>query len=292
MTRPLRLEFPGALYHVTSRGDRKGRIFLDDSDYLGWQTMLGLVCERFNFSLHSFCQMPNHYHLMVETPDANLKLGMRQLNGIFAQYFNRRHGLVGHVFQGRYKAILVQKESYLLELARYIALNPVRAGLVADPDAWRWSSHRLMQQAAPAWLCQDFLLAKFAGERDQAMDLYRRFVLAGIGGSNPLTQTCHQLVLGDELFVARHRAQTPTQGLASVARPQRRLAAKSLEEYAAHYPERHAAMVAAYLSTAFTMAQIAAHFRVSPRTVNRAINAAHKKDTDQATAQSVSDCRT
>ena len=124
MTRPLRLEFPGALYHVTSRGDRCGIIFRDDRDREAWLEVLRTVCMRCHFVVHVYCQMTNHYHLMIETVEGNLSQGMRQLNGIYTQQFNRRHGLVGHVLQGRYKAILVQKEANLLELARYIVLNP------------------------------------------------------------------------------------------------------------------------------------------------------------------------
>jgi putative transposase len=105
MTRPLRLEFAGALYHVTARGDRKDVIFRTDSDRLAWLNMLAKVCERFHFVVHSYCQMNNHYHLMIETVEGDLARGMRQLNGAYSQYFNRRHDLVGHVFQGRYKAI-------------------------------------------------------------------------------------------------------------------------------------------------------------------------------------------
>ena len=142
MTRPLRLEFPGALYHVTSRGNRRNLIYLDDGDRNAWLRVLGKVCERHRFVIHSFCQMTNHYHLLVETVEPNLSTGMRQLNGLYSQYFNWRHSLVGHLFQGRYKAILVQKESYLVELARYIVLNPLRARVVSSLDDWQWSSHR------------------------------------------------------------------------------------------------------------------------------------------------------
>jgi putative transposase len=116
MTRPLRLEFAGALYHVTSRGDRKNLIFRDDLDRLAWLSMLAKVCKRLNFVVHSFCQMSNHYHLLIETIDGELAAGMRQFNGAYSQYFNRRHDLVGDVLHGRYKAILVQKERYLLEM--------------------------------------------------------------------------------------------------------------------------------------------------------------------------------
>lgn len=114
MARPLRLEFAGALYHVTSRGVRREDIYRGDDDRREWLEVLGAVCSRFNWVVHGYCQMSNHYHLLLETVDGNLARGMRQLNGLYTQSFNRRHGLVGHLFQGRYKAILVQKESYLL----------------------------------------------------------------------------------------------------------------------------------------------------------------------------------
>jgi REP element-mobilizing transposase RayT len=130
MTRPLRLEFSNALYHVTSRGDRREDIFLSDDDRNDWLEVLGNVCTRFNWVVHAFCQMTNHYHLLVETVDGNLSGGMRQMNGEYTQRFNRRHSLVGHLFQGRYKAILVQKEAYLLELTRYVVLNPLRANMM------------------------------------------------------------------------------------------------------------------------------------------------------------------
>src|SRR5512142_907392 len=130
MARPLRLEFAGALYHVTSRGDGQEDVFTSDNDRAVFLDVLGQVCERFNWTVHAYCLMGNHYHLVLETPDGNLAKGMRQLNGVYTQRFNRQHKRVGHVFQGRYKAILEQKESYLLELARYVVLNPVRARMV------------------------------------------------------------------------------------------------------------------------------------------------------------------
>ncbi|WP_229259688.1 transposase [Duganella aceris] len=118
MTRPLRLEFPGALYHVTSRGDHSEAIYRDETDRLIWLDIMRRVCKRFNFVIHAFCQMTNHYHVLIETVEGNLSQGMRQLNGLYTQHFNRRHHLVGHLFQGRYKAILIQKERHLLELSR------------------------------------------------------------------------------------------------------------------------------------------------------------------------------
>lgn len=117
MARPLRIEFAGALYHITSRGDNKSAIYLDDGDRIQCLDTLKQVCTRFNWVLHAYCLMGNHYHLLVETPESNLSLGMRQLNGVYTQWFNRTHDRVGHVFQERFKGIIVQKESYLLEWA-------------------------------------------------------------------------------------------------------------------------------------------------------------------------------
>jgi putative transposase len=133
MTRPVRIEFSGALYHVTSRGDRKEAIYEDDVDRERFLEILGEVVRVWNWTCHAFCLMTNHYHLVIETPDGNLSKGMRQLNGVYTQASNRRHGRVGRLFQGRYKAILVDGDAYLLELTRYVVLNPVRAGMFRHP---------------------------------------------------------------------------------------------------------------------------------------------------------------
>ena len=142
MARPLRLEFPGAIYHLTARGDRREDIFADDADRERLLQVFAECVARFGWVCHAYCLMDNHYHFLVETPLPNLARGMRQLNGIYTQRFNRRHGHSGHLFQGRYQAILVEKDSYLRELARYVVLNPVRARLVKRPEQWRWSSYR------------------------------------------------------------------------------------------------------------------------------------------------------
>ncbi|UQV44294.1 transposase [Janthinobacterium lividum] len=278
MTRPLRLEFAGALYHVTSRGDRRGTIYRDDTDRIAWQGVLALVCERYHFVVHSFCQMSNHYHLLVETVEANLSQGMRQLNGVYTQHFNRRHNLVGHVLQGRYKAILVQKENYLLELARYIVLNPVRAYMVTSPDEWHWSSHHyfLDDAAPPCWLACDWLLSQFGDTRDEAIANYSRFVAAGMREASPLARTCHQILLGDDAFISAHQQSQRSDALKDTPRLQRRAVTLSLEQFRARYSDRDEAMARAYLSTAFTMSHIAAAFHVSSRTVGRAVSAFSK----------------
>ena len=141
MARPLRLEFPGAVYHVTARGDRQEPIFEGDDDRVAFLELLAKEVRQQGWLLYAFCLMGNHYHLLLETPEPNLVRGMRRLNGVYTQAFNHRHDRAGHVLQGRYKAILVDKDSYLLELCRYVVLNPVRAQMVSAVGEWPWSSY-------------------------------------------------------------------------------------------------------------------------------------------------------
>lgn len=280
MNRPLRLEFPGALYHVTARGDNHGIIFIDDDDRKKWLSIMGLVSSRFNFHVHAYCQMGNHYHVVIETVEGNLSQGMRQLNSLYSQYFNRRHDRVGHVFQGRYKAILVHKDSHLLELARYIALNPVRAGLVSQAGQWRWSHYNatIGASVAPAWLVTDWLLSQFAHHREHAGSVYEAFVADGVETAGPLVDVRHQLVLGTAEFEALQRPRLDGVDLTAISKEQRRLGALRLHEYAGKYPDRDQAMAAAYSSTAFTMRDIARHFDVCYKTVGRAIKRFENSD--------------
>ncbi|WP_257218132.1 transposase [Janthinobacterium sp. BJB304] len=182
-----------------------------------------MVCKRHHFVVHNFFQMTNHYHLLVEMVEANLSQGMCQLNGLYTQHFNRHHKLVGHVLQGRYKAILVQKENYLLEVARYIVLNPVRAHMVVSPDAWPWSSHRYFLDDAtpPCWLARDWLLSQFGATRDEAIANYSRLVAAGIGETSTFAHTCHQSLLGDDAFVSVHQQSKRSDTFKDTPRQQR-----------------------------------------------------------------------
>ena len=154
MARPLRIQYPGALYHVTSRGNARASIYADDGDRRRFLDVLGEVVESYRWCCQAYCLMPNHYHLVVETPQANLSRGMRHLNGLYTQRYNRHRSRVGHVFQGRFKGILVERESHLLELVRYVVLNPVRAGIVEAAENYAWSSLRATLRLAPApsWL--------------------------------------------------------------------------------------------------------------------------------------------
>jgi putative transposase len=203
MARPLRIEFSGALYHVTARGNERRNIFFSDEDRLRFLSSLGEVCEEFNWRCHAYCQMTNHYHLLVETLDANLSKGMRHLNGVYTQTINRTHRRVGHLFQGRFKGILVEKENYLLELARYIALNPVRARMVAQARDWVWSSYcaTVGLTPAPPFLTTDWLLSAFGGERREARLRFERFVADGMERPSPWRDLRHQIYLGSDRFV-------------------------------------------------------------------------------------------
>jgi len=205
MARPLRIEFPGALYHVASRGNAGSRIFDGDTDRKGLLHLLGLVTERFHWLCHAYCLMGSHYHLLIETPEGNLSRGMRELNGRYTQAYNRRHHRVGHLMQGRYKAIVVDRDSYLLELCRYVVLNPVRAGMVARPGDYGWSSYlpTCGKQGSPEWLHTDWILRQFAKTRAAAERRYAAFVNEGMGAESPWKDLRGQVLLGDEAFVER-----------------------------------------------------------------------------------------
>ena len=273
MARPLRLELAGALYHVTSRGDGREDIYLSDDDRQAWLETLAQVCGRFNWVCHAYCQMSNHYHLVIETPDANLSKGMRQLNGVYTQRFNRSHQRVGHVFQGRFKAILVEKDSYLLELARYVVLNPLRARMIRQLDQWPWSSYPATcgRVAKPDWLQTDFILSQFSAQRARAIAKYRTFVHEGKGLPSVWEQLQGQIFLGSENFVEKMQAKIDQRpALTEIPRAQRRALTRALSAFAQEH-DRNEAIALAYLSGQYTMAAIAAHFGVHYTTVSRLV---------------------
>lgn len=205
MARPLRIEYSGAVYHITSRGNAGNRIFNDKDDRSAFLKILNQVTKRYNWLCHGYCMMDNHYHLIIETPDGNLSKGMRQVNGIYTQLFNRKHKRHGHLLQGRYKAILIQKESYLLEVCRYVVLNPLRAKLVRKPDEWEWSSYRVTAglQNSPGFLTTDWLLGQFNKNRFLARRAYQKFVQSGIERDSLWTNLQGQGILGKEGFAEK-----------------------------------------------------------------------------------------
>jgi REP element-mobilizing transposase RayT len=273
MSRPIRIEFPGALYHVTSRGNRRDMIFRDDVDRRWWMYLLGETCAIFRFTVYAYCQMGNHFHLLVRTREGKLARGMRYLNGEYSRHFNQRHGRVGHLFEGRYKAIICQDERYLFELSRYIVLNPVRAKLVSSPGQWEWSSFAAAMggAAAPDWLDVAFLLERFDMDRRRARIQYQDFVLDGIGKSSPLARVRHGVVLGDVDAVRQLADQAPRGMLEDLAMTQRQLLVRPLAYYFDGSTDRARSMAAAYATLAYTMGDIARFCGVTTRTVSRAV---------------------
>ncbi|GMQ88628.1 MAG: transposase [Gammaproteobacteria bacterium] len=279
MTRPLRLEFAGALYHVTSRGDGRDDIYLNDADNKQFLNVLSEVCQRFNWTIHAFCLMDNHYHLLIETPDSNLAKGMRHLNGVYTQRFNRTHQRVGHVFQGRYKAILVHKESCLLELARYIVLNPVRAQMVRSVKDWPWSSYRATagQSQPHDWLNTEWLLSAFAKTKGVATKRYRAFVAEGKNQPSIWKQLKHQIYLGSEAFVEQMQQKMEfDKDLSEIPSAHKRPLAKTLEYYDNQYPNRNSSIIKAYASGGYSMKEIGDYYNLHYSRVSRIVKSTVK----------------
>jgi putative transposase len=224
MARPLRIEYPGAIYHITSRGNEKKAIFLDDRDRGALLSLLHRTNLRYHWLCHAYCLMDNHYHLVVETPDGNLSRGMRQLNGVYTQWFNTHHDRVGHLFQGRYKAVIIQKETHLLEVCRYVVLNPVRAQLTEKPDDWPWSSYHatLGKEQPHPCLTIDWVLGQFGSSHDKAERSYDQFVQRGINQTSIWTAVKGQALLGDDKFAATLQGQlSKHQGIPEISKHQR-----------------------------------------------------------------------
>jgi putative transposase len=181
MPRQARIDVADTVYHITCRGDRREPIYRDDADRRSWLRMLGEVCKRHHWRVYAFCQMSNHFHLVVEPSEATLSVGMRDLNSMYTQRFNARHDACGHVFQGRFHSEIVRLQSHMLELMRYVVLNPVRAGMVATPGSWPWSSYTMTCDAtfAPSWLETEWVLSQFSDRHAEAVAAYRRFVADG-----------------------------------------------------------------------------------------------------------------
>ncbi|MDD5006950.1 MAG: transposase [Syntrophorhabdaceae bacterium] len=205
MARPLRIEYPGALYHVTSRGNAKRKIFRNDIDRMYFLDLLGKTVTRYHWICHGYCLMDNHYHLVIETPEGNLSRGMKHLNGVYTQKYNWRYKKTGHILQGRFNAIIVDKDSYLLQLCRYVLLNPVRAKIVETPDLWRWSSYNAMtgKEKQPEYLTTDWVLGQFSDQKRRAHRLFKDFVMKGIHDTTLWKNVKGQIFLGEKEFIER-----------------------------------------------------------------------------------------
>lgn len=274
MARPLRIEYEGAVYHVTSRGNARQDIFVDDEDRYAFLEVLGDTVERFAWMCHAYCLMSNHYHLLIETPHPNLSRGMRHLNGVYTQRFNRRHGRVGHVLQGRFKSILVEKESYLLELARYVVLNPVRAKMVRSVRHWPWSSYRATagQEERFSFLATDWILSHLSTDRQEATVLYRRFVQHG-RGVDVWDKLQGGVLMGSERFV---KEMTPLlrepARQREISRRERLVSRPSLDELFAEATTKQARDVQIHEATRtheYTLAELQDYLGLHYSTISR-----------------------
>lgn len=276
MARPLRIEYAGAFYHITSRGNAREDIYLEDGDREYFLALLATVCQRFHWRCHSFCLMDNHYHLLIETVGASLSKGMKFLNGSYTQKFNRRHNRVGHVFQGRYKAILVEQDSYLLELSRYVVLNPVRAMMVRSAKDWPWSSYRSIAGLSKPldFLTIECVLSCFGSRAKKAQRAYREFVRQGRGQPSPWEELKNQVFLGSDNFVEDMQCKIdPDQSLGGIPKSQKLAPKQSLDVYVNLKCPKKEVMARAYLSGHYTLTEVGNHFGVSYATVSRSVKA-------------------
>ncbi len=284
MARPLRVEFSDALYHVTSRGNGRQKIFLSEQDNREFLELFGKTLKHFNWICHAFCLMENHYHLVIETPNANLSKGMHHLNATYCQAHHKKHDTVGHLFQGRFKAIVVDRESYLLELARYVVLNPVRAGLVAQPEDWPWSSYRatvgLPVSEASKSLTSSWLLGQFGPDEITARRRYIDFVASGIGRESPWPQLQSQLFLGKEAFIDKLKDTIPEkQAVKEIPKMQRYANRPQLNEIFADLmtkktstrKKRDEAIVTSYVTHGYDQKEVANFLGIHYTTVSHVI---------------------
>lgn len=281
MARPLRVEYPGAFYHITSRGNAGDRIFRSDRDRRIFLEVLGETVEQFRWICHAYCLMENHYHLVIETPQANLSRGMRHLNGVYTQKYNWHHSRMGHVFQGRFKAIVVDRDSYLLELSRYVALNPVRANIVKHPGEWKWSSYLATagKDRLPVFLTTDFILALFAKRRSRAQELYASFVMEGVTRESPWKELKGQIFLGDNDFIRRCKSLLSHQESLEVPRRQRHADRPPLEALfnaEGSKKDRNERITRAFCEYAYTLQEIADALGIHYSSVSRIARAGKK----------------
>ncbi len=284
MARPLRIEYPFAVYHITSRGNEKKNIFLDDKDRISFLDILSKVVKKYNWLCYSYCLMNNHYHIVIETPDGNLSKGMRQLNGVYTQIFNKRHKRIGHLFQGRYKAIIIQKQSHLLEVCRYVILNPVRAQIVNDPADYKWSSYKstLGLEKKPDFLSIDWLLEQFHSDRNIAINLFKDYLLSGINKGRIYDEIKGQILLGEEDFIKNLIKYTKEKEKNLEIPKTHRFASRPpleiifSEEVIKNKDDRNTAIYSAIYDYGYKQIEIARHLKMHYSTISRLINRINK----------------
>ncbi len=279
MSRPVRIEFPGANYHISNYGFEGHDIFLDEEDYLVFLNVLDMAVTRFEWKLHAYALLPDHYHLVLESPKANLSRGMRQLNGVYTQHFNRKHDAAGSVFQGRFKSVLFEKGSYLKEVSRHVVLNPLRLDMASAPDKYRWSSFRATAGLikGPDFLDSADLLAEFGKRKKDNQRKYRRYIREGIGESSPLEQRSSQVLLGSDRFLKDMQSRLSGEKVAKRG-PQRAGKRQTLQSLFRGIDrksrgERNQLIQKAHIECGYTLMEIGNHLDLHYTTVSKVINA-------------------
>lgn len=276
MSRPVRIEFPGANYYVSCHASMGQCIFLDNDDRGVFINILDSVVNRFRWVLHGYVLMSDHFHLLVEVPEANLSRGMRQINGVYTQHFNRRYGASGALFKGRFKSILFEKNGYLARLHRHLVLNPLRNGEGSSVSRYRWSSHRPVAgiTKAPSFLNTETILSLFAKRPADARRKYQSYVRCGIKEDSPLNERQHQVLLGSDRFI---KATLPLFTGAAKPRPVAVARKKSLASLFAKIGgktkvERNELIHRAYIDHKYTLVDIGDFLGLHYTTVSRVIN--------------------
>ena len=287
MARPLRIEFPGAIYHLTSRGNQQAPIFVDDVDRRALLDVLASGLERFDGCALAWCLMDNHYHFVVRTRQANLSQLMRHINGVYTQRFNQRHRQGGHLFQGRFKAVLVDSDPYLLEVCRYVELNPVRADMVAAPGEWPWSSYAALtgQAPCPPWLDRPTVWGYLLWEEpttdaqaQKAAQAYANLVAAGKDVALWPGHLRQQMYLGNEDFVVRMQALASDRAVSDTEIPKtQRANPNTLQDWLAQLPSRDDAILAAHRHSKISMSDIGRSLGLSVSRVSRIISRGEKQ---------------
>jgi len=235
MGRPLRIEYPGALYHITSRGNERKSIFVDDADRFKFLEILKDYHDRYSILIHSFVLMDNHYHLILETPKGNLLKVMHGINGSYTGYFNRKYERSGHLFQGRYKGILIEKDAYLLQLSRYVHMNPVRAKIVEKPERYRWSSYPsyIGKEKEYKWVEYSWILSKYGNNRETARKKYREYTKESLNTDieNPAKNLYGQIILGGDEFIEKIRNMLKGKSISKEIAERKRILKSPSPEY-------------------------------------------------------------
>lgn len=278
MSRPVRIEFPGACYHVTSKGTKERMVFMDWDDRGVFLNVVDGVVHRFGWLLHSYVLMDDHYHLVVEVPEANLSKGMRQLNGVYTQHFNRRHEEEGPIFQGRFKSVLFEKDRYLLPLCRHVVLNPIRVGAENTLKSFRWSSHRALcgYIKKPAFLAAGSVLGHFGKREKDCQKKYRQYIKDGIDSESPLDQRSYQVLLGSPRFLSEMQPILSGEKMAKrgpkQARRRRSLNALFKNIESGTRVERNDLIRRAHVDYSYTLMEIGGHLGLHYTTVSKVVN--------------------